>query len=624
MTAVLAAGALLCGAAPAAAAPRVIVGVLPPDTTATELARVNGMAVGLMSTGIGQVSPDQTYLDISQGNRIDDALYDRPLPHVSRSYLRVPRWSGIVRRAAAAPADIVPGLLGSSLVDAGIRPEPVPAAGAAALMVVDRGGEIGRVVGGAIGVGVFSAGIGTVHRLATTVPAGGLMIAFAEPSSGRQTVPIGIVGSGFHGNLTSDSTRTHGYVLSTDLGPTILARFGLSIPDEMAGEPVRAEGTVDPGAVEDLGRRIAVIPGRRAPLLIVCLSCWIAAAAAVAVLRPQARRIAAAWLALAFAYLPLTLLAGAAVEPTGLAEGLLVGVGAGALAAVTTRFVRGWGALAIACATSVLAYAIDVAAGSELTRLSLLGPNPIFGVRFYGIGNELEALFAVVVPVGVGAGLSAYTRWGSGVSRCGAVATFLLAAVVAGIVFGAGRFGADVGAAIVLPVGAAVAVIALPSDLVHLAPNEGIKSSKSSWRRVLVAVVGAPFIALLFLALIDLVSGGNAHLTRSLLDAGGAGDLADVAERRLRLSAHDFAQAAGNPLFWVVVAGIGVTASRWRRIDTWLRPAPLARAGVIGACAAVASGVLVNDSGASFLVLGALALGASLAFAWSQAPGRVQ
>jgi hypothetical protein len=104
-----------------------------------------------------------------------------------------------------------------------------------------------------------------------------------------------------------------------------------------------------------------------------------------------------------------------------------------------------------------------------------------------------------------------------------------------------------------------------------------------------------------------------------VLDAGGASNLADVAQRRLELSANDFAQAAGNPLFWVVIVGIGVSIWRWRRIDAWLRPEPLARAGVIGACAAVAMGVLVNDSGATFLVLGSLALGATLAFAWSQA-----
>ena len=39
------------------------------------------------------------------------------------------------------------------------------------------------------------------------------------------------------------------------------------------------------------------------------------------------------------------------------------------------------------------------------------------------------------------------------------------------------------------------------------------------------------------------------------------------------------------------------------------------------ASAAVAVGVLVNDFGATFLALGALALGAFLAFSWAQRPG---
>jgi hypothetical protein len=636
VAAVVAAGVLLCvGAGPADArsiqSPSVTLAVVSRGTTVADLARLGRMSPGLMSAGIGEVPSEQTFLDVSQGNRIDDALYDRSLPGLFPFARQVPGWSEVVARAGDAPADLVPGLLARRLQAGGVPVSAEQPMRAPALVAVRPDGLVSPSRPAACGrqrcpgLAVVSATAGELGAFAARLRGDDLLIALSAPPPGdHQALPIGIAGRGFRGDLTSDSTRTDGYVLSTDVGPTILARFGLSIPDEMDGEPVRAEGTVDPGAVEDLGRRMAVIPGRRAPLLIVCLSCWIVAAAAVAVLRPQARRTAVAWLALAFAYLPLTLLAWAAVEPSGLAEGLLVGVGAGALAATTTRFVRGWGALAVACAITVLAYAIDVAAGSELTRLSLLGPNPILGVRFYGIGNELEALFAVMVPVAVGAGLTAYARWGRGVGRAAAIAAFLGAAAIAVVIFAAGRFGADVGAAIVLPVGAAVAVVALPNDLVHLAPDGGVKSSKSSWRRVLVTVVGAPFIALVFLALVDLVSGGNAHLTRSVLDAGGAGDLADVAERRLRLSAHDFAQAAGNPLFWIVVVGIGVAASRWRRIDAWLGPAPMARAGVIGACAAVVSGVLVNDSGASFLVLGALALGASLAFAWSQTPGRVQ
>jgi hypothetical protein len=247
--------------------------------------------------------------------------------------------------------------------------------------------------------------------------------------------------------------------------------------------------------------------------------------------------------------------------------------------------------------------------GSELTKLSLLGPNPIFGVRFYGIGNELEALFAVMVPVGVGAALSAYTGRGRELSRRGAVVAFLVAGAVGAIVFAAGRLGADVGAAIVLPIGAVAAAGALPS-------SGPIKAT--SRRSLLLALVLTPFIAVACLGLIDLVSGGDSHLSRSVLDAGGASDLADVVQRRLELSAHDFAQAAGNPLFWLLIAGVCASITQRRRIDAWLRPFPAARAGVIGACAAVAAGVLVNDSGATFLVLGSFALGATVAFAWAQ------
>jgi hypothetical protein len=594
------------------------------------------MSPGLMSAGIGEVPSEQTFLDVSQGNRVDDVLYDGSLPGLFPFAREVPGWSEVIARAHHAPADLEPGLLARRLRGGGVPVSAEQPMRAPALVAAGPDGFVSPSPPGTCvrrrcpGLAVVSANAAELSALAARLRDDDLLIALSAPPPGEhQALPIGIDGRGFRGDLTSDSTRTDGYVLSTDLGPTILERFGLSIPDEMDGEPVRAEGTPNPAAVDDLGRRMAVIPGRRAPLLIVCLSCWLAAAAALAVLRPQARRTSAAWLALAFAYLPLTLLAGAALEPSGLAEGLLAGVGAGALAALTIQLVRGWGALAISCAMTVLAYAIDVAAGSELTKLSLLGPNPILGVRFYGIGNELEALFAVMVPVAVGAGLSAKAGWGRGVGRTAAIAAFSGAAALAAVIFAAGRFGADVGAAIVLPIGAAVAAASLPVESsAAYVRYSGEKAAElaggRSRRRAIVDVIAAPIVGLALLALIDLVSGGNAHLTRSVLDAGGAGDLADIAGRRLTLSAHDFAQAAGNPLFWIVVLGIGIAMSRWRRIDAWLRPTPMARAGVLGACAAVASGVLVNDSGATFLVLGALALGASLAFAWSRAPGRVQ
>ena len=110
---------------------------------------------------------------------------------------------------------------------------------------------------------------------------------------------------------------------------------------------------------------------------------------------------------------------------------------------------------------TVLAYAIDVIAGSPLTSLSLLGPNPGLGVRFYGIGNELEAVLAVLVVAGTGAALAGFAprRLGRGAASSPSSPPGSLAAFV----FAAGRFGADVGAAIVFPVGAAVAAAASPA-----------------------------------------------------------------------------------------------------------------------------------------------------------------
>ncbi len=626
MAAALAAGALLCGvAAPAAGmgvgrptitriSPKVIAIVLPSDTTVGQLAAA-GLSPGLMSTGIGEVPQNQTYLDISQGNRVADGLYDQPLPTLRSFLFRVPHWQDVVQRAENAPAEIVPGLLASSLLAGGIRSDAAPAVGSVRLIAARRDGDVGVSHFGSFSV--RASGIRGVRRAVSAMPADGLLVALAEPSRGRQTVPIGIAGDGFAGNLTSDSTRTDGYVLSTDLAPTILRRFGLPVPDQMDGEPIRTSGGIDPGSIEDLADRMQVIPDRRAPAVILSLVAWITIAALVGLLFPTVRRRASAWVALAFAYMPLMLLAGAAIEPGAVAEGLLVGFGAAGLAAVTLAFARGWWALAVACAITVIAYAIDVVAGSELTRLSLLGPNPIFGARFYGIGNELEALIAVMVPVGMGAALSARADTRKTGNERAAVA-FLGIGLLAGLVFAVGRFGADIGAAIVLPVGAAVASVSLFSGTVRSSAAPGGRNPHS---RALAAVIAAPITLLALIAFIDLVSGGGSHLTRTVLDAGGANDLAEIAQRRLELSAHDFAQAAANPLFWLVIAGICVSLAKWRRIDAWLRPEPLARAGFLGASAAVAVGVLVNDSGATFLVLGSLALGATLAFAWAQAPG---
>jgi hypothetical protein len=559
-------------AAPAAAANRkqVVLAWLPSDTTVAQLAHA-GFSPGVMSAGLGTVSPLQTYLDVSQGNRVFDSLYDRPLPDPK---IRVGWWRKAVERAESAPADIVPGLLKKTLRENHVRSQ-------------------------------FSEGLTSSLDRLPPHGADQLLIAVAWPTGkSDDPVPIGIDGRGFHGNLTSDSTRTDGYVLSTDVAPTILRYFGIPVPSAMSGQPIRTEGTVDPAAIESLVDRLDVISSRRGPVIGLNVVIWLAVLVLVALLsRGRLARPAVKVAGLATVYLPLVLLLGAALEPGEAGERLLVLFLSPLLAVLTLLLLRGYRALAVASALTVLAYAIDVIAGSPLTSLSLLGPNPGLGVRFYGIGNELEALLAVLVVAGIGAALTGFARGAS--SRASAVA-FVAVGLLAALVFAAGRFGADVGAAIVFPVGTVVAAIVVAGR---------------GRRLGLLAVVAVPVLVLALLALIDLASGANAHLTRSVLDAGGLGSLGDVAQRRLQLSAHSF----GRPVllaFLPLVLAIAIVA--YVRRDTlraWLEGKPAMRAGLFGAAAATVIGTLANDSGALLLEIGAAYLLVFTGFAWAESDG---
>jgi len=548
----------------------VTVALLPKSTTVEQLAKV-GLAPGLMSAGLGTVPAEQTYLDISQGNRVFDSLYDAELPRDVGGGVCGPSYSqAVVERAESAPAEIVPGLLAATLEEHGDRCR------VEAVSLKELPQQVKRLRGNDLLVAIGRAPPVKDHALA-----------------------VGIAGRGFAGDLTSDSTRTDGYVLSTDVAPTILGRFGIAVPSQMSGQAIRSEGSVDVAGIEALGKRMSVISSRRGPVIGVSLVAWIVVFGLAALVGAQrVEGVAVRLLGLSIIYLPLLLLIGAALEGGQEAEQLLVMFGAPLLAAATLFVLGGLQALAVASGLVVLAYSIDVIVGSPLISLSLLGPNPGLGVRFYGIGNELEALLGVLVVAGTGAALASFTK----LSGRAAAAAFLITALVSAAIFAAGRFGADVGAAIVLPVGGAVAAAAIAG----------------SRRRGILLAIAAPVVVLALIALADLVSGANAHLTRSVLDAGGLGDLADVAQRRLQLSAHSFVRPIVLFFLPIVAAAIALAYLRRDRINSWLQPHPALRAGLIGAVAATVTGTLANDSGALLLEIGTAYLLVFLAYAWSE------
>ena len=206
------------------------------------------MALGVMSAGIGAgPAPSRPTSTSRQGNRVDEALYDRPLPPLRSFASRgAPHWDQIVQRADGAPADIVPGLLG---LDPDRARDPVrggPAAGLAALMAASIARQPSRRGRSGAALTVFvRRGSASSAKLATGHAAGDeLLIALRGAAAGRADAAPDRDrrAAASTANLTSDSTRTDGYVALHRHRADDPERLGVPVPDEMDGEPIRSEG----------------------------------------------------------------------------------------------------------------------------------------------------------------------------------------------------------------------------------------------------------------------------------------------------------------------------------------------------------------------------------------------
>ena len=609
-----------------AASPRVTIAFVPNGTTVEQLATaVPGIAPGLMSAGLGQAPASQTYLDMGQGTRLARSLYPDDLSPVYVTGNRVPGrlWRPVLARAAGAPAEIHPGLLATLLGQAGVTISARPLAGSPGLLAVNRDGHVRRSgqckPGACPGVTITSTGLGGLRVLASRVRpgAGDLLIAIERPPVTRDLLAVGILGDGFEdGNLTSDTTRMDGYVLATDLLPTVLAPYGIDVPADVNGrEIVTSGGTADVAAVVQREERLGSISERRWGVLAVNVLIWAGLVLlAAAIFRRRGAAIGLELLAITMALVPVLLLVGAALEPSEVIERLIVGIGAPALAALFLfALARPFGerapyaAFALAAAVTIGSTAVDMVFGSPLSALSLLGPNPGLGVRFFGIGNELEATIGALLMLGAGAGVTAVSP--ADPKRSLAI-TAVAVTVVAVLIFAPGRLGADVGAAITFPAGAAGAVIA----------------ALGLGRKRALLVMGAPVVALIALVAIDLITGGDSHLSRSVLGAGGLNDVGDVFQRRITLGARSFPNSIHSPFFIAALVGIVLAIFFRHRIGSWMDGYPAALAGVIGAASATVIGTLANDSAALLLMVGTGFIAAFCGLAWSAgalANGRV-
>ena len=386
------------------------------------------------------------------------------------------------------------------------------------------------------------------------------------------------------GVLTSRTTRRDGMVAATDYAPTILDQLGLAEPGDMDGHVMEVEEG-DADDVQSLVDRLAHVKSRRGPALEASLAMWLLVLLVLSLLgrARQGLRIGL----LTAMWLPGVALVTGAIDPSRTAEAAILAGGSLLLAFVTDALVRWPRAPAVPAAAVLLAHAVDLAFGSPLIVRSLAGPNPGFGARFFGIGNELEAILAVMVLLGAGALLV-------GVRERVVPFWFAFICFDAAVVIGAGRLGADVGGVITLGAGAAAAVLAsLPGGLT---------------RRAVVVALLVPGLAVAALAAIDVVTGGDAHLTRSVLAADSPGELVDIAERRFDISWDAFKKGT-TPLsvtLFAIALAYGVV--RRRELFRELNGDRAFAAGMWGALAATVVGALANDSGPTIFLVGATAL----------------
>ena len=123
-----------------------------------------------------------------------------------------------------------------------------------------------------------------------------------------------------------------------------------------------------------------------------------------------------------------------------------------------------------------------------------------------------------------------------------------------------------------------------------------------------------PIAALVALAALDLLTGGDGHFTRTVLHADSAGSLWDVVKRRYTLAFNVFTQGAMPLIILVGVLAVAYAVRYRERIYAPLRDAPSYRAAFIGGLTASIAGALSNDSGPLLFAFGVTVLACTTAY----------
>jgi hypothetical protein len=469
---------------------------------------------------------------------------------------------------AAALAFAPPAVAGGIVVAPAARVAQLAEQGAAGLAVpghgptVSREGALASLRTGEI-ADSLTGGVPGGPALATIgLRPGPVTVYVAVPAPGEHAndrrYPIAVVGAGYRGLLTSESTRLPGLVTLADVAPTVRAI-------ERGGDaPLGWRPAGDTAAeLAELDRRLAASADTRVPAQVALAAAVIALCASAAVLRSRYLARATALAA------PAILLAGVVAAASGTTRPWLVltiAIGGGLAAALAAAALAG--AFPWLLAGSIAAYLVVLVFSSQTAALATLGPHPERGGRFYGTTNLTAT---IVLTVGLLAAALLGRRW------------LVPVALLSLVTVGWSRAGADGGGLVVTAFGFAVLAVLL---------SRGRLTAPST----AVAVAAAAALGLALVGL-DAATGGTSHVTRALED--GPGELAGDIGHRLRLSWLRLEESWSASL----KAAVGFAAA-----VTLLARGPRSPA-AIALAAALGLSLFVNDTPTDVAAGGAICLG---------------
>jgi hypothetical protein len=391
-------------------------------------------------------------------------------------------------------------------------------------------------------------------EVAGSIPSTRPLIVVGLPVGGEQAndrfYPVAVLGDGYHGLLTSPTTRLPGVASVVDIAPTALGE------DDGLGSQ----------AEPDAGARALALDGLIREKRDVVLASSLLAAGLILLLAFLLPRAAL------FGYattLTANLILGA-TETSSLWIVLLAFALAAAAAVPLALGTRGNLALGLALAGVLVLYLVAFLADGAWVAYSPWGPSQ--NGRFYGITNLLETM--LLVPALAGAAL---------LYRRASWPAFAAVAVLAFVLIAGGRFGADGGGAIVFAAGFAVL-----ASLVA-----GLRG-----RRLAVAA-GATMLVAGGLIALDALTGGSSHVTKAI--GRGPESLVTHFGERLQVS-WERTSASPAPAIATVVSLVVlvVLVARLLRLDV---PLP-ERALPLSVAAAIAVSLVVNDTPSDVAVAG--------------------